>query len=112
MHFDRDLAAEIRSQLEGDILHFAWLTQIACLQNSARSEADNIRAVIDSVTELHAQGKLVVGNAREVNGNVLIEPWMEAGHDLNSRMTSTVNEFSGDDRDFCFWIQLADHFAR
>ena len=112
MHVDHQLAAEITDQLEDDILHFTWMVQIARLQNLERAESDNISVVLDSVTALHGQGIIVVGNARDANGMMLIDPWPETAQDLRTRMASAIEQSDGDDRDFCFWIQLVEHFAR
>jgi hypothetical protein len=109
---DQQLATEITDQLEDDILYFGWMVQIARIQNPDRAESDNIRAVIDCVTELQSQGTIVVGNVRDAGGLLLIDRWPEKGQDLQARMATAIEASAGDDRLFCFWIQLAEHFAR
>lgn len=99
-------------QVQDDILHYAWLVQIARLQNPDGSETDWDNAVPDSVTDLHHNGTIVVGNARDADRMVLIDPWQETEEDLRSRMASAIEETDADHRDFCFWIQLTEHFAR
>ena len=79
VHAEQQLVAEITDQLDDDILHFAWMVQISRLQNPDRPASDNIRAVIDAVAELHGQAKIVVGNAHDANGMVLIDAWTEKG---------------------------------
>jgi len=109
---EQRLIDEIIDQLDDDIHHFAWMVQISRLQNPDRSDSDNIRAVIDSVMELHSQAKIVVGNARDANGIVLIDPWPEIGQELRLRIASALAESDGKERDFCFWIQRVEQFAR
>jgi hypothetical protein len=105
------LATEIKDQLNDDILYFGWMVQIARLQNPDRTESDNVNAVLDSVSDLHREGKIVVGNAHNQNDMVLIEPWPETAQGLRTRMVSAIDTSDVDDRAFCFWIQLTEHFA-
>lgn len=110
MAVDQQLASEIKAQLEDDILHFAWILQIARTQKPGRTKSNWLNSVLDSVTAIHSSGDIVVGNARTAHGMVLIEPWSEVGQDLRTRMESEI-EASGD-REFCFWLQNAKHFAK
>ena len=112
MYTEQQLVAEIRDQLDDDILHFAWMVQISGIQNPDRSEKGNIRAVINFVTKLHGQGEIVVGCARDANGIVLIDPWPQMGQELRRRLVSTIEESDHKDRDFCFWIQRVQQVAR
>lgn len=110
MAVDQQLVSEIKAQLEDDILHFAWILQIARTQNPDHTKSNWLNSVLDSVTALHSSGDIVVGNARTAHGMVLIEPWSEMGQDLRTRMESEI-ETSGD-REFCFWIQHVKHFIK
>ena len=112
MPFDHQLATEIKRQLDDDILNFAWVVQIARLQDPERTEPDCVNVVLESVTELHRNGEIVVGSARNENDMVLIEPWSETGQDLRIRMMCAIEKSNVADRASCFWIQLTEHFAR
>ena len=109
---DRQLATEIKHQLKHDILNFGWMVQLNRLQNPDCAECDCVNAVFYCVTELHREGKIVVGNAYNKNDMVLIEPWTETGQNLRLRMMSAIETSHGDNRAFCFWIQLTEHFVR
>ena len=109
MNIDEQLADEIESQLKDDILHFAWMSQIARLQKPSRSTTDCTNAVLDSATKLHTDRKIIVGNAHCADGLVRIVPWQEQKDELRTRMKSAINERNGsDDQAFCFWVQLAE----
>ena len=112
MNFEQQLIAEIESQLEDDVLYFGWLVQIARQQNPTYTESECADVVLDSIARLHRDGTIVVGNARETDGMVLIDAWPELNHDLRDRMESVIAESKNRDRDICFWIQLTKHFAR
>lgn len=112
MAVDQQLVSEIKAQLEDDILHFAWILQIARTQKPGRTESNWLNSVLDSVTAIHSSGDIVVGNARTAHGMVLIEPWSEVGQDLRTRMESEIEASDGDDFEFCFWLQNAKHFAK
>ncbi|MDH3718769.1 MAG: hypothetical protein OES79_11675 [Planctomycetota bacterium] len=111
MSADQELLAEIEAQLNDDILYFAWLFQIVRLQNPGYTEAQCIESVLDAVIHLHQNEIIVVGNAREIDEMVLIQPWPELNDELRARMESAIADSNDRDRDFCFWIQLTKHFA-
>ena len=113
MDIDEQLIDKITSQLEDDILYFAWIAKIARMQKPERNEADCTKAVVDSVIKLHNDGIIVVGNAYQSDGMVLINPWPEENKELRTRIESAIAKYNGsDDQNFCFWVQLAEHFAR
>lgn len=113
MSVDAQLVAEIKDQLNDDILHFAWMVQIARLLKPGQNETDGIGAVLDSVIELYNDGFIVVGPAREANGMVVIDAWPDTEHDLRARMEFEIAKYEGtQDQDFCFWIQLAADHAK
>ena len=112
MNVEQQLLAEIESQLEDDILYFAWLVQIVRQQHPAYTESECTNTVVDVVARLHRDGTIVVGNAREIDGMILIDPWPESNRKLRDRMQSEIAKANIRDRDFCFWIQLTTHFAR
>lgn len=108
-----ELVTEITCQLEGDILYYGWMIQIARLQKPERSEIDCRNAVLDSVIKLHNGGSIVVGNAQQSDGMVQINPWPEENDALRTRMMSEIAKYNGsDDQAFCFWLQLSEHFAK
>ena len=111
MEIDQQFVREIQSQLENDIVHFAWLAQLVHQQNPSFTNAECVAAVVDLVAHLHNDGKIVIGDARETNAIVLIDAWSESKHALRDRIKSVIAESNDDVRDFCFWIQLAAHFA-
>lgn len=111
MNIDQQLVRELESQLQDDILYFAWLQQLVGQQNPSFADAECVDAVVDLVAKLHNDGKIVVGDARETNGMVLIDAWPESNHNLRDRIKSVITESNDDVRDFCFWIQLSAHFA-
>ena len=110
MSVDQELLAEIESQLNDDILYFAWLSQIVRLQNPEYTEAQCIESVLDAVIHLHQNEIIVVGDARESDEMVRIQPWPELNHELRARMESAITDSNDRDRGFCFWIQLTKHF--
>ena len=112
MTVDHQLVTVIKDQLQDDVLNFAWMVQIARLQDTDRTESDCVNAVLDSVIHLCRDGEIVVGNARNESDMVLIEPWPETGLDLRTKMVSVIETSGGEDRESCFWIQLTEHFAR
>jgi hypothetical protein len=112
MSVDSELLAEIKDQLQDDILNFGWLCQIVRLKNPHHTEADRIGAVVDAVIGLHQDGTIIVGRARETDGTVLIDPWPERNHELRARIESAIDNATEEERDFCFWIQLAEHATR
>jgi hypothetical protein len=107
----KQFVREIESQLQDDILNFAWLQQLVGQQNPSFTDAECVVAVVDLVAKLHNDGKIVVGDARETNGMVLIDAWPESNHNLRDRIKSVITESNDDVRDFCFWIQLSAYFA-
>ena len=96
--------AEILSELEGDILSFGWLRQMAA--PDLKEEA-----VFDAAVELVDSGTVVIGDAKSEGGIVIIEKWRETGSDMKKKMRDRVDSASDMDRDFCFWLQLAKHHA-
>ena len=113
MTINEQLIAEIISQLEDDILSYGWMIQIAQQQKPERSEAECTNAVLDSVIKLHNDAAIVVGNAHQSDGMVLINPWSEQNDELRTRMASEILKYNeSDDQAYCFWVQLSVHFAR
>lgn len=107
MSVDTQLIVEIKDQLNDDILHFAWMVQIARLLKPGRNKIDCIGSVLDSVVKLYNDGFIVVGPARESNGMVVIDAWPDTKHGLRARMEFEIAKYEGtQDQDFCFWIQL------
>jgi hypothetical protein len=102
MSASQKLEAEILNQLEGDILSFGWLRQLA---------ANNLNedAVFDAAVALVDSGLVVVGDARSDQGVVIVGKWNEIGRDLKDKMRRRVSSAPESDRDFCFWLQLAKH---
>lgn len=110
---NEQLVDEITSQLEDDILYFAWMVQIARLQDPERNETECTNAVLDSVIKLHNDGTIVVGNVFQSDGMVLISPWHEKNGELRKRIESEIAKYNGsEDQAFCFWVQLTEHFTR
>ena len=112
MSVDHELVAEIESQLDDDILYFAWLCQIVRIQNPAYTETRCVESVLDAVMHLIQSQTIVMGDAREIDGRVRIQPWPESNQELRTRMESAIADSTDRDRDFCFWIQLTKHFAK
>lgn len=100
------------SQLEGDILSFGWLRQMAELDFGYPAGAESVRAVFDVVQALVESGVSVVGNARNDGERVVIQPWPERNEALRMKLTRTVDAASSEDRDWVFWIQLVKHYNR
>lgn len=96
--------AEILSQLEGDILSFGWLRQLAAPDLKEEAVFDAAATLVDS-------GIVVIGDAKSERGMVIIEKWRETGSDMKKKMRHRVDSASDMDRDFCFWLQLAKHHA-
>lgn len=111
MAVDQELVHEIGKQLQDDILHFGWIRQIASLQHPDYDAAQCVESVMDAVVYLHETQVIVIGDAHESDGVVLIRPWQESGSDLRKRAQFAMSEPLARDRDFCFWIQLTKHFA-
>ena len=111
MSVSPEVVAEIKSQLADDILHYGWLYQIVRAECPAQSDEQCVESVLDGIMLLHQSGLIVVGNAREVDGKVVVQPWQESNHELRVRLASTIAASAEMDRDFCFWIQLKEHFA-
>ena len=111
MDIDERLIEEVQSQLEGDILHFAWLVQIVHQKYPSLSDSECTDTVVALVARLHDDATIVIGNARQIDEIVLIDAWPESKHNLRDRIKSAIVESSDRDRDFCFWIQLTRHFA-
>ena len=111
MDIDERLIEEVQSQLEGDILHFAWLVQIVHQMNPSLSDSECTDTVVALVARLHDDATIVIGNARQIDEIVLIDAWPESKHNLRDRIKSAIVDSSDRDRDFCFWIQLTRHFA-
>ena len=100
----QNFKAEVLSQLEGDILSFGWLRQLAA--PDLKEEA-----VFDAAVTLVDSGLVVIGDAKAERGMVIIEKWRETGSDMKNKMRHRVDSASDMDRDFCFWLQLAKHHA-
>ncbi|MCH2125477.1 MAG: hypothetical protein MK165_11825 [Pirellulaceae bacterium] len=111
MSVDTQLVAEIKEQLNDDILSFAWMAQIARLLKPGRNKIDCIGSVLDSVVELCNDGFIVVGPTRETNGMIFIDAWPDRELGLRARLEFEIAKYGGtQDQDFCFWIQrTADH---
>lgn len=101
-----ELAQEIRFQLNGDILSFGWIVQIARLQSPGGVEVDWVSAVYDAIGLLASGGEIVVGNASNLDGRVHIESWPEKGQELRDRLVRSTESAVELDRDFCFWVGL------
>ncbi len=112
MRVDQELVHEIEKQLRHDILHFGWIRHIASLQHPDYDAARCVEFVTDAVVYLHEKQVIVIGDAHETDGVVLIRPWRESESALRRKIQSAVSESSPKDRDFCFWIQMTTHFAR
>jgi len=111
MPVDQELIRKIEEQLHDDILHFGWIRQIASLRHPGNDASQCVESVMDAVLYLHQKQVIVIGDAHEIDGVVLIRPWQESGSALRNRAWSAVSESLAKDRDFCFWIQLTKHFA-
>ncbi|MCH2182375.1 MAG: hypothetical protein MK108_10250 [Mariniblastus sp.] len=119
-----ELMAEIRNQLQDDILSFEWLAQIARLEFPRQSERENVAAVMEAVTRLHEQGLIMVGEAKVVDEICMIEPWPESGQALCDRLETVTAAWPGpaaameletaeaEQLRFCFWIQWKKHADR
>jgi len=105
------LVTEIEMQLDDDLLYFGWLLQIVQTQNPDSTELERIASVLDAVMYLHQRKTVVVGDAIQTAGMVCIRPWPESDERLRAKLELTINDASAGDRNFCFWIQLARHFA-
>ena len=103
-----DILAEIESQLQDDILHFGWLCQIAKDHCPSFTDSEIVDYVSAAVTHLAKDRVIVVGDAAESNGMVLIQPWPIRPEELPARISEAT---SSSDREFCFWIQLTKHYA-
>lgn len=112
MDIDEQLIAEVQSQQEGAILHFAWLVQLVHQRNPSLSVSECTDTVVALVARLHDDATIVIGNARQIDEIALIEAWPESKHNLRDGIRSAIGESSDRDRDFCFWIQLTRHIAR
>ena len=104
-----DILAEIKSQLQDDILHFGWLCQIARDLYPSFTDSEIVGCVTAAVTHLAKDRAIVVGDATESDGVVQIQPWTIEQEKLPARLTETVT--GSKDREFCFWIQLTKHYA-
>jgi hypothetical protein len=104
-----DILAEIKSQLQADILHFGWLRQIARDLCPSFTDSQIEDCVAAAVTHLAKDRVIVVGDAAEVDGIVQIQPWTVPQEKLAARLTETIT--GSKDRELCFWIQLTKHYA-
>ena len=109
MNIDAEVLTEIKVQLQDDILYFGWLCQLVRLIKPQPIDTEYVGTVVEAVIQLHQAGTIIIGNAREVDGVVLIEPWPERDKELRARVEWEIENANERDRDFCFWIQLADH---
>jgi hypothetical protein len=105
------IISEILRQLNDDVLYCAWLCQIVRLQNPTFTDQSCLGAVLDAVLALHQEGKIVVGDALELQGRVCIQPWSDENAELRIRLQSALSQSEDQDSAFAFWIQLRQHFS-
>jgi hypothetical protein len=108
MCIDPDINAEIASQLNHDILYFGWLCQIVRDLRPSFTEYQIVECVLAAIAHLVDDQSIVIGDAKEINGTVQIEPWHTPITELHGKMTEKIA--CSRDRDFCFWIQLKRHY--
>lgn len=99
------------SQLNDDILHCGWLCQIVRLQNPAFTDRKCLDYAVNAVLLLHRERTIVVGDTLDIEGMICIQPWPDSNEDLRIRLRSAVFNADDQDRSFCFWIQLQEHFG-
>jgi hypothetical protein len=110
MNSTLNLEAEIREQLEDDILYFGWLRQLAESEMESASPNQRQDAVLDISVRLVDASVAVLGSAERQKDLVVIQPWSERGHALRERIQKCIVSASTADRDFCFWVQLKKHY--
>ncbi len=103
------LRDEVIRQLEGDILSFGWLRQMAELEFGHPAGNASRIAVFDLVSALVDSGVAVVGDAKNDGKMVLVYPWCELGEALKERMRGAVDAASSEDQDWVFCLQLSAH---
>lgn len=109
---DHAFRDEVISQLEGDILSFGWLRQMAELEFGHAAGGDSRRAVFDLACTLADSGIAVVGDAKSDGKIVLISAWCQRGEALKEKMAGKVDGAPPEDRDWAFWLQLSVHHMK
>jgi hypothetical protein len=98
--------------LEGDVLSYGWLRQMAELNFGSLAGSERDRMVFDLVCDLIEAGVAVVGDAQNDGKMLLIHPWPERSAPLRERLERAVAEASPGDQDWAFWLQLTEHYGR
>ncbi len=102
---------EVLRQLKTDILSFGWLSQIA-EREFHYTASESKHYVFEVVSALADTGVAVIGAARIDGEIVLIDPWTESGAALKERMAHEVDAAPPGDKEWAFWLQLAEHYNR
>ena len=109
MNSSDDFRAEVIRQLEGDILSFGWLRQMAEMEFGHSVGGASRKVVFDLACALVDLGVAVVGDAKNDGKMVLVYPWRERGEALKERMSRKVDSVSPQDQNCAFWLQLLAH---
>lgn len=105
----QEIISEILRQLSDDVLYCGWLCQIVRLQNPTFTDQSCLDTALEAVLALHKERKIVVGDARELEGLVCIQPWSEENDELRIRLHLALSNSKDRDPAFAFWIQLRSH---
>ena len=103
---------EVVKQLHDDILSYGWLRQIAETQFGIPTNASSQREILDVFVSLIDSGSVVIGEARNEDGMVLIHSWSERGESLMTRIETVLEEASEEDRNWVFWLQLRSDYEK
>ncbi len=108
---EEELILEIQQQLDSDVLSYGWLRQIVRDFDPRIDKHTITKLVYEAVVRIYDSGIAIIGNAKQIDGMVIVVPWNGTRDELLEKLDNFITQAgdtpSQDDLNG-FWLERLD----